>query len=167
MNSEGTPPAVATSSTRSSNGCGRLALISCLIFVCAFCCIISSIAAFAVGITQLALKDAPAIGTLTNQICNIQLEELNTAYDQRFTARYKQRVDFSEFRRLYTQNSAVFAACISPDEDLGVGEFIGRQVSFNYTDGEIILEFSSQGKRVSMLILKVGSDWLIDDLDIT
>jgi hypothetical protein len=151
--------------TKNDNGCGRLMLLGCVAFICSCCCIFTSIFAFTGGITYLTMQNAPSIGKLSNQICDIKLGKLNEAYDQRFTSSFKQRTSFSEFRRLYTQNSDVFAACIS-DENFGVGDFLSRSVSFSYNKDEINLEFTSKGKRVNIVLIKTGSDWLIDQMSV-
>jgi len=138
-----------------------LGLVFGVIFLCCCCC-----AGF-FGLGAMTIDRAyNEISTNLTRLCDLNENELNTAYNEYFTANYRRENSFSEFVEFYNSNIDYFAAC----------DFEGKSIWDNLTSGNVnfstssgeesALELSLTTPEGTLLVeaVQVGDSWLIDDL---
>jgi hypothetical protein len=167
MPDENTPlPTTYTTTVPEKSSGGKCLLIGCLLLVC--CCVTSCavvLGGFAL-VGNAILATLPTAGIAFDALCDISVTDLRELYDTKFTASYRERVSFNEFRKLYVENSNVFANCKGELGKFSYGDLVTSQTNYSYSNEKISLSMNWKGKQISIELLLQGGEWLIDRLDI-
>jgi hypothetical protein len=116
---------------------------------------------------QNGLNNVAKVQPVFEKLCEVKTGQLNSIYTQTFTSGFKSRVDFPEFKKLYSDNQDFFDNCKGILSRMTLGDMLtGSRISYT-NDSQKGETFSflirTRGKTLELLMLKKNtSAWLID-----
>lgn len=132
-----------------------------LLCICSVC--IATLFYYVFDRSLNAATDAEVV----RELCNVEQGNLYSFYRQNFTADYKNRVSFAEFKDFYETNKDVFVNCEDDLTNFSFEDlFTGASISYSNQNGEETLDVETDvnNKRVKLNLVKDNEDWLINDL---
>jgi hypothetical protein len=159
-----------TQSKSSSGGILKFCLAGCLVvLVCSICCAISG-AAFMFITYKAAVSQLDKIDYF-DKLCNASDSELDSFYNDYFTADYKSKTSLAEFKAFYSKNKDTFSTCDKILSDVSYMDIAkGVQINYNVdsTNGndngtlEIVMDYN--GKRLDVEFKLENEEWKINNL---
>ncbi len=111
--------------------------------------------------------DKLAEAQVVRNLCGLQNSELFNFYHNSFTADYKSRVSYVEFKNLHNNNQDIFVNCENEFANFEFSDLLkGSSMSYSRKNDRESLDFKTKinDKNVKISLVEEGDDWLIDDL---